>query len=366
MSDRPWLQQALALAALGEGCTSPNPLVGCVIVKNGAAVGRGYHRKPGSPHAEVVALEEAGADAAGATMYVNLEPCAHQGRTGPCTEAIQRGGIARVVAATRDPNPLVDGRGFAALTHAGIRVETGLLEREARALNAPFLSTHERHRPWITLKAAQSQDGRIAGPLGSATWITGPSARRYAHRLRLRHDAVLVGAETVRRDDPKLTVRLPGVVATRTRVVLAPRLGVAPGAQVFAPDEPGAPRARVYAAADASGGDVQAFDGIAEVVRVPHSASGLDLPAVLADLTACGIQSVLVEGGGKTAGRFLAAGLVDEIVLFVAPRLLGSVGTTPVIDADAGGQPGARWRIEWTSTIPLGDDLVFVGRPGAE
>jgi diaminohydroxyphosphoribosylaminopyrimidine deaminase/5-amino-6-(5-phosphoribosylamino)uracil reductase len=358
------MAQALALAALGEGATHPNPLVGCVVVRDGDVVGRGVHRAAGAPHAECVALAQAGARARGATLYVNLEPCAHQGRTGPCAPAIAAAGIARVVAAIPDPNPLVDGRGFATLRAAGIAIDLGLRAAEARALNAPFLSVHERRRPWVTLKAAQSLDGRIAAVGGSSTWVTGTAARRYAHRLRFRHDAVLVGATTVRRDDPALTVRLAGVDAPRIRAVLAPRGGLPTTAKIFDRPAPDWPPTRVYVDADGGGrgGDAE-LSHIAAVVPVARGASGLDLEAVLDDLMRQGAQSVLVEGGGKTAAAFLRAGRVDEIVLFVAPRIFGASGATPVVDAPAADEPARSWRLASTRVMRLGSDLVVTGRP---
>lgn len=365
MSDRSFMAQALALAALGEGTTRPNPLVGCVIVKDGAVVGRGFHRAAGEPHAEALALVEAGAQARGATLYVNLEPCAHHGRTPPCTEAIVRAGVHRVVAAVTDPNPLVDGRGLLALRASGIAVAEGVLESEACALNAPFLSTHQRGRPFVTLKAAQSLDGRISAAGGRSTWVTGGASRRYAHRLRFRHDAVLVGAGTVRRDDPRLTVRLPGIDALRGRVVLAPRLALDPRAKVFARESASEPRTRVYVGAACAEAEMARFRDVADVVRVAEGADGLDLPAVLADLRQAGVQAVLVEGGGKTSGAFLRAGLVDEIVLFIASRLIGAGDATPVIDLPAVSDPGKAWRVAPAALIPMGGDFVVVGRPGA-
>ena len=364
MTDRDWMAQSLALAALGEGTTRPNPLVGCVVVADGAVVGRGFHRAAGEPHAECRALAEAGTRARGATLYVNLEPCAHHGRTGPCSEAIVRAGIRRVVAAIGDPNPLVDGRGLLALRSAGIDVVEGVLAREARALNAPFLSTHQRRRPWVTLKAAQSLDGRIAAAGGSSRWITGAASRRYAHRLRFRHDAVLVGAGTVRRDDPRLTVRLPGIDAARRRVVLAPQLGLDPAARVFRPEGASAPRTRVYVGSACAEGEIARFRDLAEIVPVALGADGLDLPAVLEDLRRVGVQAVLVEGGGKTSGAFLSRGLVDEIVLFVAGRLVGAGDATPVVDLPAATDPARSWPVAPVSFIPMGSDLVVVGRPG--
>ena len=365
MTDNGWMAQTLALAVLGEGTASPNPLVGCVVVKGDAVVGRGFHRGAGEPHAEALALSEAGADAAGATLYVNLEPCAHQGRTAPCAEAIVRARIARVVAAISDPNPVVDGRGFLALRNAGIVVTTGVLAAEARAVNGPFLSTHERRRPFVTLKAAQSLDGRIAASGGSTTWITGTAARRYAHRLRFRHDAVLAGAGTIRADDPLLTVRLSGVTASRLRVVLAPTLGVSPLANVFLRERPDAKRPRVYVASDCDETEIARFGDAADIIRVATNTFGLDLPGVLADLVNVGVESILVEGGGATSGAFLCQGLVDEVVLFIAHSLLGANDATPVVALPAAAKPGSGWRVAGATVVPLGRDLVLVGRPEA-
>lgn len=364
MSDGAWMAQALALAALGEGTTRPNPLVGCVVVKDGALLGSGFHRAAGEPHAEPLALAEAGAEARGATLYVNLEPCAHHGRTAPCAAAIVRAGIARVVVAIVDPNPLVNGRGLAALRAAGITVTEGVLESEARSLNAPFLSTHQRGRPSVTIKAAQSMDGRIAAAGGSSAWVTGEASRRYAHRLRYRHDAVLVGAGTVRRDDPRLTVRLPGVHAVRRRVVLSRCLDLDPAARVFMREDPSVPPTRVYVAPKCADAKVAQFSGAAEVIPVAHSSAGLDLLAVLADLHRAGVQSVLVEGGGKTAGAFVASGLADEVVLFIAGRWFGAGGATPVVDLPAVSEPARAWRVEHPTVVPLGEDVVVMGRLG--
>jgi diaminohydroxyphosphoribosylaminopyrimidine deaminase/5-amino-6-(5-phosphoribosylamino)uracil reductase len=336
------MAQALALAALGQGATRPNPMVGALVVKDGDVVGIGYHRAAGEPHAEVVALAEAGARASGATLVVNLEPCAHQGRTPPCVEAIRAAGIRRVLAGTGDPNPLVNGRGLAALRAASIEVEVGILEAEARRLNAPFLSWHERGRPFVTLKAATSWDGQIAAANGSSTWVTGELARRHAHHLRRAHDAILVGAGTVRRDDPRLTVRLEGEETVRQVAVLAPRLDLPVHARIFAGRPEGAPRPRVYAD---------------DVKNAPA------LAAVLRDLASIGVQSLLVEGGGKTHAAFLDAGLADEIVLFVAPRLFGAHGATPLLAGPAAASPDRAWALRSMRTIAIGADLLVAARP---
>ncbi|HEX4825699.1 MAG TPA: bifunctional diaminohydroxyphosphoribosylaminopyrimidine deaminase/5-amino-6-(5-phosphoribosylamino)uracil reductase RibD [Candidatus Polarisedimenticolaceae bacterium] len=355
MTEREAMAQALALAVLGEGTTRPNPLVGCLVLAGDEVVGTGYHRAAGEPHAEAVALDEAGGRARGGTLVVTLEPCAHQGRTPPCADAIIRAGIRRVVAGTGDPNPLVNGEGVRRLRAAGIEVVLGVLEDACRAVNAGFLSLHERRRPFVTVKAAQSLDGQIAARDGSATWITREAARTYAHRLRLRHDAVLVGASTVRRDDPRLTVRLPGVAAPRLRVVVASTLDLDPAAAVF----DGTPRTRVYVPDDAKGGD--ALARVADLVRVPRRDAGVDLAAVLSDLAALDVRSVLVEGGGRTIGAFFAAGLADDLALFVAPRVIGATEATPLAALRAAPSPDESAAVRVRATVPLGIDRLILG-----
>ncbi|MBZ5640369.1 MAG: bifunctional diaminohydroxyphosphoribosylaminopyrimidine deaminase/5-amino-6-(5-phosphoribosylamino)uracil reductase RibD [Acidobacteriia bacterium] len=352
------MEQTLALAALGEGTTSPNPRVGCLLVRDGQPVGRGFHRAAGDAHAEAGAVAEAGERACGATVYVNLEPCSHRGRTPPCADLLVRARVRRVVASITDPNPEVDGRGFARLRQAGIEVEVGPLEREARRLNAPFLHVHTAGRPLVTLKAAASADGMIAAGGGASRWITGASARIFAHRIRLRHDAVLVGSGTVRRDDPLLTVRLHGVRADRVRVVLAPDLDIDPAARML---HEGGGRVRIYTAPNPSPRRVALLEGRADVVAVPAPGGRLDLAAVLRDLGGLGVLSVLVEGGARTFAGFLEAGLADRVDLFTAPILLGARGGTPLLDLEAPASPDAAVRIEVEHRIPLGEDVLLVG-----
>lgn len=355
-ADVRWMRQALALAALAEGGTAPNPRVGCLLVRDGEVVGRGWHRAAGLPHAEALALREAGPRAAGATLYVNLEPCAHHGRTPPCAEALVAAGVRRVVASISDPDPRVDGRGLAQLRAAGVVVEVGALAGEAERLNAGFLRRHREGRPHVTMKAAVSADGMLAGLEGRSRWITGEAARRFAHRLRLRHDAVLVGAETVRRDDPRLTVRLPGASRLPRPVVLAPDLRLPLRARLFDGVRP-----RIYVR-EGLPPDVRApFEARAEVV--PLAAGAVLSPAhVLADLAREGVQSVLVEGGARTFAAFLEAGLVDDVALFVAPMLLGARGGTPMLDLPAAAEPALARRLRDLRRLALDDDLLLLGR----
>ena len=351
------LSQALALAALGEGSASPNPRVGCVVVQGGEVVGRGYHRVCGSAHAEVLAVEQAGDRARGATLYVNLEPCAHEGRTPPCADRIVRSGVRRVVASIVDPDPRVDGRGFERMRSAGIEVEVGALAEAASDLNAPFLHWHRSGMPLVSIKAALTLDGRLSARGGRSSFVTGETARRFAHRLRYAHDAVLVGAGTVRADDPRLTVRLPGVSGPRIRAVIAPALDLSPRARML----DGEPRARIYVAQDVPERLAEPFARRANVVRVRASEGRLDLRDVLRDLGAAGARSVLVEGGGATIGGFLAAGLAGRAYLFVAPRLFGAAGATPLADIDAVEDRAGGWRLARARRIPLGEDSLLFG-----
>ena len=354
VADRAYLGQALALAALAETRARPNPRVGCVVVRDGTVVGRGFHVAPGRAHAEVEALDQAGDSARGATLYVNLEPCAHHGRTPPCVDRIVAAGISAVVASVQDPNPLVDGRGFAKLRDAGVRVDVGLLAEEARRLNAPFLHWHASGRPRVTLKVAVSLDGRSAAAGGASRWITGTAARRFAHRLRLRHDAVIVGAGTVRIDDPSLDVRLPGVEAEHTplRVVVGGTSPIPGCAKVFG----GARRARVYAATGAAAG----LADLAEVVNVADRGGRVDLAEMLEDLGRIGVQSVLVEGGAALAGQFVARGLVDDLAVFVAPTLMGDLGGRPLAEFDAPGSPAGAVALAGCRRLALGSDTLWL------
>lgn len=359
--DRACMRQALALAALPEGTTSPNPRVGCLLVRDGEVVGRGYHLAPGGPHAEVLAVREAGRRARGATLYVNLEPCAHLGRTPPCAELIVRSGVRRVVAALRDPNPIVDGRGIEILREAGIRVDLGLLAEEAERLNEPFLHWHRRFRPWVTLKAALSADGQLSAAGGVSRWITSEPARRFAHRLRLRADAVLVGAGTVRRDDPRLSVRLPGVRCAPRRVVLSAALDLDLSARLF--EEAGAgPPPLIYTSEEASPARVERLAERADVVVAGRAGAGLDLGGVLKDLAGRQVQSLLVEGGGTTFAAFMAAGLADAVALFHSPKLIGARDATPFLDGPAVAEPGRAPRFERRNVLSLGDDILVLGR----
>ena len=324
--DEQFMQEALALAAQARGRTSPNPMVGSLVVKDGRIVGRGYHVKAGAPHGEVVALEDAGEQAKGATLYITLEPCCHYGggkRTPPCTRAIIAAGIRRVVAAMRDPNPLVSGQGVEELRQAGIVVELSVLETEAAALNEVFIKYIITKRPFVLLKVAASLDGKIATVTGESRWITNERSRLLVHQLRDQVDAVMVGINTVLRDDPLLTTRLPGgggrdpmriVVDTHLRIPCEARLLAtsATACTVIAtsPAAPGEKRLQLEAAG-------------AKVLIVESDGPGISLGPLMDQLGAMQVTSILLEGGGELHCSALGAGIVDKVLYFLAPKLIG-------------------------------------------
>ena len=354
--DRALMARALELAQRGLYSARPNPMVGCVIEREGQVVGEGWHERAGEPHAEVLALREAGDRARGATAYVTLEPCAHHGRTPPCADALVEAGVARVVAAMRDPFPRVDGAGFARLQAAGIEVASGLLEAQARELNRGFLSRVERGRPWLRLKCAASLDGRVALANGESRWITGEAARRDVHALRARSCAMLTGIGTVLRDDPQLTVRHVPCSRQPRRVVIDSRLELPPGARILAGEPPlvltvSEDRARRQAL-EARG---------AEVVTVPAEGAKTDLAAVARLLAERGFNEVTVETGAKLNGALLRAGVVDEIVLYLAPLLMGDAaqGLFALPGFEALGEAP---RLRWIDRRVVGADLRLTAR----
>jgi len=353
-ADRRHMARALELARRGAGATSPNPMVGAVLVHGDEIIAEGHHEAPGREHAEVAALRavpDGGPPLSACTMYVNLEPCCHFGRTPPCADALIRAGIGRVVVGMVDPDPRVRGGGIARLRAAGIAVDVGVLEGEALALNAAFAAPRTAGRPQVLAKAAITLDGRIADAWGQSQWITGPAARAEGHRLRDRVDAVLVGIGTVLADDPTLTTRLPdGGGRHALPVVLDSQLRCPPTARLLQ----GPRRARVYTRAPAAPAGAALLADVRAVSAGPH---GLDLGAVLADLHSAGVGSVLVEGGGRVHGSLLAAGLIDELHLFINPRALGggpAWAGPPALPL--GAAPGYRLLL----SRPVGDDLHLV------
>ena len=313
------MARALTLAQRGLYHTDPNPHVGCVLVKEGSIVGEGWHQRAGEAHAEVNAINAAGEQARGATAYVTLEPCCYYGRTPPCTDALLKAGIARLVAAMSDPNPHVAGKGLAILREAGVKVECGLLEAEARALNPGFIQRMTQGRPFVRLKLAMSLDGRTALASGESQWLTGEAARQDVQRLRARASAILTGIGTVLADDPSLNVRLPEATRQPLRVILDAELRTPPTAQTLR--LPGQVLIFTVVADPAKPAPLQAAG--AEIVVMPCADGGLNLPAVMAELAHRECNEVHVECGSTLAGALLQAGLVDELVIYMAPLLLG-------------------------------------------
>jgi diaminohydroxyphosphoribosylaminopyrimidine deaminase / 5-amino-6-(5-phosphoribosylamino)uracil reductase len=325
-ADARFMRRALDLAARAAGETNPNPMVGCVVVRGGRIVGEGYHRRAGGPHAEVFALEAAGERARGATMYVTLEPCSLQARTPPCAPGVREAGIRRLVAAQRDPNPKVDGRGFTLLRRAGIEIEVGLLEAEARRLNERFVLAMSRGRSFVLLKAAMTLDGRIATARGESKWITSPEQRAEARRLRRLQDGVLVGIETVLADDPMLLPE-PAVGRDFFRIVLDSRLRLPPRSRLAASARR-SPVIVLCAQDDARRRRALEARGV-HVYCGPSRAGRVSLPWALRTLWKHEILGVMVEGGGEVLGSFLREGLADKVALFRAPLLLGGRGSRP-------------------------------------
>ncbi len=357
------MRAAIAVGRRALGAAWPNPAVGCVIVRDRVVVGRGWTAPGGRPHAETAALARAGTAARGATAYATLEPCAHVGQTPPCADALIAAGVARAVIACRDPDPRVDGRGIGKLEAAGIAVETGLCVAEAEEGLIGFLTRVREGRPAVTLKLATTLDGRIATRSGESRWITGAGARRAAHMLRARHDAILVGAGTARRDNPSLTCRLPGLLdRSPVRVVIdgaeplpATHALIADAARfptwIVAAKPRAAERRR---ACRGSGVAVEAVD--------PDPAGNVDLAAALAALAARGITSVLVEGGGRIAAGLVAAGLVDRLVWYRAGLAIGGDGR-PALDGLGIDMLDAAPRFEKMAARPVGDDVEEIYRP---
>jgi len=409
-ADRRFMREALDLAERGRGSTSPNPVVGALLVRGGRVLARGYHQRAGLPHAEIEALSRKGVRAQGATLYVTLEPCCHQGRTGPCTEAIERAGVRRVVVGCCDENPLVSGRGVLHLRRAGVRVDVGCLDHECRKQNRAFFLWIRARRPWVTLKVATTLDGFIgsdqvsrgepAGFAGRAPsrerlarpseasgegwqvggrrakrtrsgfpcqlntrsrFVTGKAARAHAHVMRAQHDAVLVGVGTVLADNPRLTVRLPGAAKNGPlRVVLDGHLRTPPSARLIR--QLGTPPALIVGA-QASKRARDAHERLgreralrragAEIVLVPADRAGrILLPALLRTLAERGVQSLLVEGGSRIHGAFIAAALVDSVAFFLAPRLVGA--GRPIVEGRG---------LDWRSPLRLGPlDVRAIGQ----
>lgn len=367
--DETWMQQAIDLARKGEGFVEPNPMVGCIIAKDSKCIARGYHEKFGAPHAEVNAIDNATESTAGATAYVSLEPCSHDGKTGPCADALIEAKISRVVIATQDPNPLVSGKGIQKLRDAGIQVDVGVREKESREVLAPFLKVVQKEKPWVIAKWAMTLDGKIATASGNSEWISNEQSRLLVHQLRSRVDAIMVGSGTAKADDPSLTVRLPGIESresqtgsrTPLRVVFDSKASTAivskliktapdiPTLIAVGPDHDSKHAARLVE----NGAEVWIGDSMGRHERM------LELLMHLADR---GITNLMVEGGGKTLGLLNDLGEIDEVHSFVAPTLLGGFhAVTPVMGLDRNRiDEGFAMRLLRAERI--GDDVCLVYR----
>jgi diaminohydroxyphosphoribosylaminopyrimidine deaminase/5-amino-6-(5-phosphoribosylamino)uracil reductase len=361
-TDIRFAREAIESALDGLGQASPNPLVGTVVVRDGEIVGRGAHRYADLKHAEVVALEQAGERARGATLYVNLEPCSHHGRTPPCVDALVAAGVARVVVSMQDPAPWVNGRGFELLRAAGIDVEVGVERDAAERLNERYLKFIRTNRPFVLLKAAASLDGRVATRTGASKWITGPEAREASQRLRRAYDAILVGVGTVVADDPELTYR--GAEPKRAplvRVVVDPRLRIPLASRLVAT----ASETPVVVYTSEETGDASALtDRGVEVVALPRTSSGsLDLGRLLDDLGARRLHGLVVEGGPATAAAFVEARLVDKAVFYIAPKIVGGRDARSAVEGTGAASLDDALALERVEVGRLGDDIEVVGYP---
>jgi diaminohydroxyphosphoribosylaminopyrimidine deaminase/5-amino-6-(5-phosphoribosylamino)uracil reductase len=358
--DREMMLKALGLAEKGRGKTCPNPMVGAVIVKNGRVVGQGYHKGPGSAHAEVAAIKSAGAKARGTTIYVTLEPCCHTGRTGPCTEAIKTAKIKKVIYACKDFNPMVNGKGAQALRRSGLKVENGLMKNEAVRLNEVYFNSVQNKRPFVTLKIAQTIDGRIATVSGDSKWITGQEARVFAHKLRSENQAVLVGMGTVKADNPSLTTR--HLKSNNPyRIVVSESMAFPKSCKLIANNKDHKTIIATSKRSLAKYSKNKKTNGLTFWEIKKSGKNRLNLGDLLQKAYAFGIHSILVEGGSQLATSFLKAKLVDKLVVITAPLFLGS-GLNSIGNLEIGTIKNAI-KLKNYSRFQCGTDQVFVGYP---
>ena len=354
--DERYMRMALRLARRGAGRTSPNPMVGAVLVRGGQVIATGYHRRAGEDHAEIVALKRAGRRARDATLYLNLEPCDHVGRTPPCTLSLIKGGIRKVVAGMVDPNPQVSGRGIRRLRQAGIEVEVGVLEAECRKLNVSFVKYITKKIPFVILKLAASLDGKIATCTGNSQWITGKQAREIVHRLRNEVDAVLVGVETVIADDPRLTCRVPGG-RDPWRVILDGNLRIPLTARLLR--QSGRGKTIVVTGATASAKGIGALEQRgAQVWSLPLRDGAVPWKLLLSRLAQIGVMSVMIEGGAVTATKALAGKVVDRICFFYAPKIIGGDGKS-MIGSLGIKKVAAALKVKNPEMTKLGEDVLL-------
>ena len=355
-ADRQYMARALDLARRGLFTTTPNPRVGCVIVRDGNVVGEGWHEAAGRPHAEVNVLEQAGARARGATAYVTLEPCSHQGRTPPCADALVQAGVTRVVAAMQDPNPRVSGEGFSRLRAAGIEVESGLMDHEARELNIGFVTRMTRGRPWVRMKIAASLDGRTALANGKSQWITGDAARADGHHWRARACAVMTGIGTLKDDDPQLTVRHVQTPRQPLKVLIDSRLEAPPSARLFTGGS-----TLVFAGADYPEHAAALRSRGAEVIVLPNAAGKVELGDMLKELGRREINEVHVEAGFRLNGSMLAEDCVDELLVYLAPSVIGDSGQG-MFRLQEISELSQQKRLAIAEVVQIGEDIRIMAR----
>jgi diaminohydroxyphosphoribosylaminopyrimidine deaminase/5-amino-6-(5-phosphoribosylamino)uracil reductase len=356
--DERWMKRALRLAEKGRGRTSPNPMVGAVVVKEGVAVGEGYHAKVGEAHAEIVALREAKEEARGATLYLNLEPCAHFGKTPPCAPEVIEAGVKRVVIGMEDPNPLVKGKGIEILRKAGLEVELGILEKECQRFNEVFCKYILKKEPFVILKVAATLDGKIATRNGDSKWISGEAARRIVHKLRNQVDGVLVGIGTVLKDDPLLTARVRGG-RDPYRIVLDSRLKTPEKAKVIGTSPS---KAIIAATALAPKDKVERFEERGVQIFIFDSKEGrVDLKSCLSRLGEIGVMSLLVEGGSQVNGSFLDEGLIDKVLLFFSPKLMGDHQAPGIFGGKGISNLQEAIALKEMKTKKVGEDILIEG-----
>lgn len=360
MSEQQYMQLALDLATKAEGRTCPNPPVGAVVVLNGEIVGSGFHPEAGEPHAEIFALQEAGEQAAGAGLYVTLEPCNHQGRTGPCTEAVIAAGISQVFVGTLDPNPQVAGKGVERLRQAGIAVTVGILEDKCRRLIAPFTKYVTTGLPLVTLKMAMTMDGQTATSTGDSQWISGTESRHYVHQLRDRSDAIMVGIGTVLADNPQLTTRLPQSGQDPIRIIVDSNLQIPVSARVLTVDSKAS--AIIVTTDRADLRRISALEKFGnEIIVVPNKDGRVDLKVMLAELGRRNIQSILLEGGATLAAEAVRSEIVDRVAMFIAPIFLGGDDGAGVFSGVGCRKLSDAVKLQNTRVQKFGDDILIEG-----
>ncbi len=359
MSDKDFMQKTLELAAKGKGKTSPNPVVGAIIVKNGKIIAKGYHKKAGTPHAEVAALKKAGALSIGATLFVNLEPCCHTDkRTPPCTKAIIEAGIKKVVTAMIDPNPNVAGKGIRELRKAGIKTEIGVMEAEAKKLNEAFIKFITKKEPFVFMKVAQTIDGKIATATGNSKWITGDLSREYVHRLRNEADALLVGIGTVLADNPSLDCRVKGGI-NPFRVIIDSSLKIPLNAKLLKHKD----NRTIIAATEKAGrkkiGQLTSL-GV-KVITIKSRQGKVDLKKLMKELGKLAITSVMIEGGSTINASALSSKIVDKVFVFIAPKIIGGTDSIPSIGGKSPSLLKSAYQLKDIRTLSFGDDILIEG-----